>query len=324
MSRRDLGRGAIAARASATAALAIGLVAALPGRAAAQPDPAAAPAADAVSRARSLYRDAEAAMQAGRFDDAERDYAAAYELTKDGALLFKLGRAHQRAGRCAEAKLYFARYLREGHPTEQFAAIAQHHIAACDATAAPSSSPAGSAAGTAGNSAAPTTPAPSAPAPKPAPKPATDDTAEPVALADPAAPPDPIALRRATPSHAGKVAWLLTGSAIALVSLGGVLAYAADSSENDVRDLYVGLGGQPTTFDAETRARYRDLVDEGRRYERLSWTAFGVAGAAAIGAAVLFVVGRRSDEAPARAALRRAPRIVPIATARTAGVSVAF
>jgi hypothetical protein len=109
----------------------------------------------------------------------------------------------------------------------------------------------------------------------------------------------------------------MTGSAIALATLGGVLAYAASSSENDVRDLYVGFAGQPPTFDARTKESYDDLVSQGQRYQHLSWAAFGIAGAAAAGAAVLFVIGGRDETAlPAR--------IAPIVTPRSAGVAVTF
>jgi hypothetical protein len=119
------------------------------------------------------------------------------------------------------------------------------------------------------------------------------------------------------PSNRHKVAWIMTGGAIALATLGGVLAYASSSSENDVRDLYVGFAGQPATFDAETRKRYGDLIDQGHRYQHLSWASFGLAGAAAAGAAVLFVIGGRTEAA-------QHARITPIVTTNSAGVAVRF
>ena len=50
-----------------------------------------------------------------RFDDAIRDYGAAYELSRDPALFFKIGRANERAGKCEVAVSYYRRYLRQGH-----------------------------------------------------------------------------------------------------------------------------------------------------------------------------------------------------------------
>jgi hypothetical protein len=111
-----------------------------------------------------------------------------------------------------------------------------------------------------------------------------------------------------------KVAWLLGGSAIALAALGGVLTYATNSAENDVRDLYAGFADRPPAFDAATRKRYDELLDDGRRYQTLAWTAFGLAGAAAVAVTVLFSVG--GDEP--------APAIAPVIGPRGAGVSVRF
>jgi hypothetical protein len=119
-----------------------------------------------------------------------------------------------------------------------------------------------------------------------------------------------------TPNNRHKVAWVLSGSGVALVTLGGVLAYAARSSENDIRDLYLGFAGQPATFTAETQRRYHDLIDQGHRYQYLSWTSFGLAGAAGVGAAILFALGRHEPAAHAR--------VTPVVTTSTAGVALAF
>lgn len=269
-------------------------------------------------------------MKDGRFDDAARDYGAAYELSKDPALFFKIGRANQRAGKCEVALSYYTRYLREGKPTEQFTATTREYIAACGgdvrvAEGGGSTASPGAAAGSASaetprpatETAAPgaagpvETPAPSAPEPAAAgsASAATGARASPESPTPPSDAP-PVLI----PSTAHKVAWILSGTAIALATLGGVLAYAASSSENDVRDLYVGFAGQPPAFDAQTRKRYDDLVDQGHRYEHLSWASFGLAGAAAAGAAVLFVLGGRDE----------APRVAPVITPAGAGVAVRF
>ncbi len=339
----------------------------------------AQPAPDAaIGRAKDLYKSAEAAMKDGRYDDATRDYGAAYELSKDPALFFKIGRANERAGKCDVAVIYYARYLREGKPSEQFAAATKERIAACggdvrshDGSAAPvephpgalGASEQGSGGATPGpagsHSTAPGSTASGGATPGPAGSgrtaPGSTGASAPGSTSSTGAPgstssasergstgsgsaagstdvaagtsagsadvaagtgnsaPAPVL----TPSNPGKVAWLLGGGAIALVTLGGVLAYASSSSENDVRDLYVGFAGQPATFDAQTQKRYDELVDQGHRYQHLSWAAFGLAGAAAAGAAVLFVLGRRDE--PAQHA-----RVTPLVTTSTAGVAVTF
>jgi hypothetical protein len=316
-----------------------------------------------LERAKDLYLSAEAAMKDGRFDDATRDYGASYELSKDPALFFKIGRANERAARCDIALIYYARYLREGKPTEQFVGLTNERIAACHGSVpGAGSNPAGSgtAAGTgsaanagvtgeasAGSAAAGSAAADSAgetsagagsgiepsiggagsgSAAEPAVRGASPEQRSPTARSTTApeatAPPDPApagsgsAAPLPIPSNQHKVAWLLGGSAIALATLGGVLAYAARSSENDVRDLYAGLAGQPPPYDSQTRKRYDDLVDDGHRFQHLSWTAFGFAGAATVGAALLFTLG--GDEAAPHA------RVTPVITPRGGGIAVRF
>src|SRR6185369_14145213 len=46
-------------------------------------------------------------------------------------LFYKIGRANERAGKCDAALLYYARYLREGNPSEAFAATTRERITAC-------------------------------------------------------------------------------------------------------------------------------------------------------------------------------------------------
>lgn len=248
------------------------------------------PAVD-LDRAKDLYRAAEAEMRYGRFPEAVRDYGASYELSRDPALLFKIGRANEAAGRCEDAIGFYVRYLREGQPTPKFAATTRMRIRGCGgdpdtllgqdpaagSAQAGSDEPAMAGAGSAAGSAA--------------------------------------AVSKIPPmSVPHKAAWVLVGTSVAMVALGGVLAYATVSSESDVRDLYNGFNGSLVTFDAQTRQRYHQVLDEGRLYEHLSWAAFGAAGAAAIGAALLFTLTDRET----------APTIAPTLGPHTAGVSVTF
>lgn len=345
-----------------TVALGVALGAALAGAIA--PSVSRAEPAPDLARARELYRSAETAMKDGRYDDAARDYGAAYELSSDPALFYKLGRAHERAGECDVALVDYARYLRDGKPTEQFTALTRERIAACGGDRAGSGSAGAGAAGAAGTASsagsAGTGGVPQAPgnASGPAGRAAAGASAGAAmnagsatgrvsgtsagsasgaaasagatgAEASAASPEAPTSAGTAAgssstaapliPPTREKVAWLMGGGALALVTLGGVLAYAASSSENDVRDLYAGLAGQPPPFDGATRKRYDDLVDEGRRYQHLSWAAFGLAGAAAVGVAVLFTVGRGDEPAPPHP-----PTVTPVVGPRGAGLSVRF
>ncbi len=278
----------------------------------------ASPVAAEIGHAKDLYQSAEAAMKDGRFEDAVRDYRAAYELSKDPALLYKIGRANERAGKCDAALIYYARYLREGNPSEVFAATTRERIAACGGdvhnlpgSAGPSEPRLSAGSGSSDGSTTPIS-AGSGTAAGPSDAGSVSSNTESPAGSGSATPTLTLA-----PNNRQKAAWLLTGGSIALAALGGVLAYATTSSENDVRDLYVGFAGQPPTFDAQTKKRYDDLVDQGRRYQHLSWASFGLAGAAAAGAAVLFVLGGRHETT-------QQSRITPVVTTTSAGVAVRF
>ena len=54
---------------------------------------------------RRLYAAGEQEIAAGAYADAARDYGAAYELTKDPVLFFKIGtRERGRPGKCATSR----------------------------------------------------------------------------------------------------------------------------------------------------------------------------------------------------------------------------
>lgn len=257
------------------------------------------PAPD-LAHAKQLYDTANQAMSEGRYGDAAQGYGAAYDITHDPILFFKIGGANEKAGRCDVALIYFGRYLREGKPDPHFQQLAQDHIRACGgdprnlvnnpptdtgsaATLPPPPEQTGSAAlpaltGSGSGSAS------------------TD-----LALGSATLPPAP------PPSHAhgNDAAWLMVGGGLAFATLGAVLAYSANSSEQDLRDLYVGLDGKPPTYDASVAKRYQSLVDEGDRYEHLSWASLGIAGGFAVAATVLFL--RHPDHvepAPSGVAIR--------------------
>lgn len=256
----------------------------------------AQPAPD-IARARDLYESAETAMAEGRFGDAAGDYGAAYDITKDPVLFFKIASANERGGRCDVALIYYGRYLREAKPEERFATLTRTRIAACggdpkqegsgsavDPVAGVGSGSAGSGSGSNGVIAPQTDPA--------------------VGSAAPGSP--------AVPRAKHRLAWMLVGGSIASFTVGAVLAYSANAAESDVSDLYVGLGGTPPRFDASTKARFDALIAEGQRAEKLSWIGFGVAGALAVAAAIRFVTDR-DDE--------RTLQIMPTVSPRSAGVS---
>ena len=108
---------------------------------------------------------------------------------------------------------------------------------------------------------------------------------------------------------------ILVGGVLTFATTGAVLAYSTSSAEQDIRDLYAGTNGTPPHYDANTRRRYEDLVDEGNRYQTLSYVSFGLSAACAAGAAYFFW---RSSQEP------EPPRIAPVVTPTGAGVRFTF
>ncbi|MEO8704655.1 MAG: hypothetical protein ABI867_31660 [Kofleriaceae bacterium] len=259
-----------------------------------------------ITRAKELYGLAEAAMTEKRFGDAARDYGAAYDITKDPVLFYKIGSANERGGKCDVALIYYRRYVREAKPDERFVALTNERITACGGDpkdqgsgsavepvpVAGSGSDAGSGSGS-----------------------AATVIVEPVGSAGSgsAAP----AVKPIRGKH--RLAWVFVGGAVASFTVGAVLSYSADAAENDVEDLYVGIGGTPPVFDDKTRKRLDNLIAEGNRYEKLSWLSFGVAGALAISAAIRFATDK--DESGETA---KSVHLTPTVTPRGAGVSAAW
>jgi hypothetical protein len=91
----------------------------------------AQPSAPDIARAKELYQLAETAMAEQRHGDAARDYGAAYDITKDPVLFYKIGAANERGGKCDVALIYYRRYLREAKPNEQFTTLTRERITAC-------------------------------------------------------------------------------------------------------------------------------------------------------------------------------------------------
>jgi hypothetical protein len=301
----------------------------------AQPAPGAPSSAD-FARAKQLYDTATSELDKGAYKDAVRDFGAAYEITKDPVLFYKIALANEKAGACSTALVYYGRYVREAKPAVQFLERTRERVEAChgdwkalvgDTSGAGS---AGSAAPTAG-SASSTTPTGSGTTSGSGASTGSDGTAGSnrtsgsdagSASTDASAGSGADALTglgsgSAAPvvehRHGRDLPWLMVGGALAFATAGAVLAYSATSSEQDIRDLYVGLDNKPPVFDAATQKRYQDLLDEGHRYQYLSWGAFGVAAGFGIAATMLFIYDHNEEQ--------RRLILTPTATPQSAGVS---
>jgi hypothetical protein len=319
--------------------LAIGLsagLATLAVRSDAQPTPDFA-------RAKQLYDAASSELDKGAYTDAVRDFGAAYDITKDPVVFYKIGVANEKAGKCDVALVYYARYVREAKPAQHFIDVTKEHVAACggdwrslepkpvDKPADKPDTLAGMDTGS-GSASSPikvpseTVTTVSATNPT-TPTTATSDDAGSASVGSgsgsgatttDAGSGSDVGLGSAAPltahRHGRDLPWLMVGGALAFVTAGAVLAYSASSSEQDIRDLYVGLDNMSPVFDAKTQQRYQELLDEGHRYQYLAWGSFAVATGLAAAATILFV--RDHDEQEQQRVF-----VTPTASPTGAGVS---
>jgi hypothetical protein len=228
-----------------------------------------------LDRAKELYTVARKSLEDGRHADAIRDFGAAYDITKDPVMFYWIGNANAQAGKCDVALIYYGRYLKEGKPSDDLLVTVRQRISACGGDASGS-----------GSGSAVVEPAGSGSAIEPA---GSGSAVVPVAVGTGSGSESEAAL----PIRAkDQGPWLLVGGSIAMLTVGVVLAYSANASENDISDLYVGLEGNPPVFDDRTKQRYDDLIAEGERYEKLSWASFALAAGLAGGAAIWFYMSR--------------------------------
>jgi hypothetical protein len=275
-------------------------------------DSGAQPAPD-YAKAKQLYDSATAEYDKGAWSDAERDFGAAYEITKDPVLFFKIGAAYEKAGTCEIALSYYTRYLREAKPAQSFVDLTKERVEACGGDwkvvlAAAGMAEHGMGEQAAGSGSA--TPSASASGSGSASESGSGSGtgSDGVALTG---------LGSATVAdkpHTRDLPWIMVGGALAFATAGAVLAYSASSSEQDIKDLYVGIDGKTPVFDTKTQQRYQELVDEGHRYQYLSWGAFGVAAGFGIAATLIFIHDHVVEE--------RRVLITPTATPTSAGAAV--
>lgn len=283
-----------------------------------------------LSEATASYRAAEKAMTDGRFEEAARSYGSAYEISKDPVLFFKMGSALDKAGKCQVAITYYRRYLREAKPAANYQKLTAERIAACEAkTGARPAEPTGPAeipdvpdeAPAPGATGAATTGPAKPPVETAAPEASPAEAPEPDAPeATPAEPPAaPIDDGYQAPSGRRTGAWFSVAAGLAFVTVGSVFALSAETTEDDIADLYViRAGGRALAYDGATRDRYDDLVARGDRYQTLAWVSFGLAGAAALTATYLLVTAPDESPSAPRTALR------PMLGPGGAGVSAAW
>jgi hypothetical protein len=272
-----------------------------------------------LEKARRHYKAAEKAEAERRWKDAAREYKAARDSSGDPVLFFRLANAHEKAGDCGAAVVYYRRYIKEARPEKSFVALAEKRIARCEAGAG------AEAGGKTPEEPPPETPEePAETAETPASgegdtdpsgaqgsDPFDDPLAGGVASADPVA--------TGEPSWQRTAAWISIGAAVAFATTGGVLGLSAAAREDDIAAQieFRDTNGLPVRYQGNAAERYDDLVDQGERLELLSYVSLGAAGVAVAAAVVFFVLDPGDD--PAGAAASVGPALGPDLIGVTAG-----
>ena len=278
-------------------------------------DGSAAPA-DPATQARAHYARAEAALGEGDYALAAAEYERAHALTQDPVLLFKIAGAHDRAGECADARIYYERYLQEGSPDESFRARAEERMTACEAAAPAPARGSGAMPADAGEGAGNGGPAATASPTASAAASAAGDAAGAGGAGPDGGPPSFIELEPTWQQSAG---WVSVGATAALLTAGTMLALSAESRQEDLEYLvrYRDLNDdRPARYEGPAQDRYEELVREGNQLELSARLVLGAAGLAAASAAVFFYLdsSARADaltEGAPRAARRHvAPALV--------------
>ncbi len=279
-----------------------------------------------VELAKQHYKAAMDAEAAGNYAAAALEYGIAYDIMKDPILFFKIGVANEKAGKCNVALTYFARYLKEGNPSDEYRRATEEKIAGCKATLGISDGggAAGGGSGTDAGTGGGTGTEPdfgggdTGGGDTGTGDTGTGDTVGGGALGTggPAFTDDGGATWKRS------AAWISTGATIGLVAVGAVLYMSAEGSEEDIEALidFRDQQGRPLRYE-EIQGQYADLVDEGERFDQLSTYAFIGAGVTAAAAVTFFILDAKAggSEKPV-GFVAKSPRVAPRVGRESAGV----
>ena len=195
--------------------------------------------------AERLFKAGTAAYEAGRYEEALADYAAAYEALPLAQLLFDIAQCDRLLARWKEAELHYRQYL-AAKPDAANRAEVEGHLAEVRAAQAKAQPP------------------------------VTTLEARQVDLSPPA-PPAPVAAVEAPARHAPSGPYWLGGAGILVALVGGSCLAAAEVMQGGDRQTSVG-GNTEHTLTAPNVATVDSLLVA-------SYVLFGVGGAALAGAA---------------------------------------
>lgn len=280
-----------------------------------------------IETAKKHFIDAQKAMEAKEYEIAAREYAIAYDITKDPTLFYWIGMARQQAGDCEGALIYYGRYMKEGHPQGELEQRTRAQIDECNKLLGRGTGTPGT-----GDPGTPPTgtgdPGPGTGDPGTGDPGAGDTTVPPVDDGGdaPFVAPDPGNGGAANfldedPSWKRTAGWIAVGATVAFATTGAVMGLSAKSREEDIENLidFRDMNGQPRAYDGNTRETYDELIDEGERFDTLARISFGLAGASAVAATVFFVLDATGGDEAEGTASRLVPMVGPDGVGVAAG-----
>jgi tetratricopeptide (TPR) repeat protein len=265
-------------------------------------------AADDVGTARDHYKKATKAFDLGFYEEAVKEYMAAYQAKDDPVILYNIAQAHRLANHPAEALRFYRIFLtkvpRAENRAEVEAKVAELVKVLEQLKRAQEMPPNQPLPATPKVETAHVEPKPDAkPAvkPQPEPKPETQAMPLPDTFAAPP-PPAPTGDGGRTKKIAGGV---VLGIGVAAAAAGGALAALASSTGDEV------------TTAARTMQRWDpDKHASGELYQTTGLVLLGVGGAAVLAGVVVIVLGVRDGKAAKRASL------VPVLSPQVVGASM--
>lgn len=238
--------------------------------------------------AKKNYKEAVAAEAAGDYATAADKYAAAYAITKDPILFYKIANAYEKGGDKDAAIIYYRRYVNEAKDAKDRDAV-KAHIAELEGEQAP--------------------PDDGGDGVLEPPDDGGDGVLEPpddggVLPPDDGLPPDQPPTFMDEPSRWTRTAaWVSVGVAAVFLTTGAVFGESALSRQEDLErliDFRNTTDQLPLEYSGTIQSDYEDARDEGERFERLALISFAGAGVAAIAAGVFFYLDA-TRERPAAA-----------------------
>jgi tetratricopeptide (TPR) repeat protein len=283
------------------------------------------------------FNAAQEAFGKKHYKTAAGEFQAAYDITKDGILLYNIGESWEKAGDGKKAVSFYEQYLKV-QPAAQDKAEVQKRVAAIKKKrfklvdqSAPGEEPVKVAA--APPPEPPKPPEPPTPPPKAAeqlvkpnfdnPPPPPPKAAEPAKVAEPEKKAEPGVIDEKPPSKMRIAAWVLVAGTVAVLTAGAIMALAAQSRSDEIsrRYRFVDSQGQPKVFDATLENEVANLRSEGELYNGLGIGFMAGAGALAVVTTALFATDYVRGKSEAKAA---SLRVTPMFGKNGGGISAGW